>query len=164
MSRGIWTYSGDPSTSQQDELRFLYQDTDPELKLLNDAELRYLLNKWLPIYGSIIYVASIAADVVSAQFAGMTTIEADGVSVDVSKVSDTYAALAGRLRKQFRESTEAGDLSDDLAELMSGTTLDPGIAPLKFAMDLHDNLYAGQQDYGGTQPPYDNWWNESGPP
>lgn len=38
-----WTYSGDPTSSLRDEVRFLYGDTDPGDPLLSDEELAYLI-------------------------------------------------------------------------------------------------------------------------
>lgn len=39
-----WTYSGDPKTSPQDELRFTIGDTTEADPLLSDAELDFLLD------------------------------------------------------------------------------------------------------------------------
>lgn len=39
-----WTYSGDPSTSDLDQVRFLCGDTDPAYSFLSDEEINYLLN------------------------------------------------------------------------------------------------------------------------
>lgn len=39
----MWTYSGDPSTSLADELRFTIGDTDPEYPLLQNEEIAYAL-------------------------------------------------------------------------------------------------------------------------
>lgn len=36
-----WTYSGDPTTSDRDEVRFLIGDTDARHPLLSDAEIAY---------------------------------------------------------------------------------------------------------------------------
>jgi hypothetical protein len=38
-----WTYSGNPSTSVGDQVRFLVEDTDPNEQLLSDEEIAYLL-------------------------------------------------------------------------------------------------------------------------
>lgn len=38
-------YSGDPTTSPTDEVRFLSQDTDPAQPFLTDAEVAYLLGQ-----------------------------------------------------------------------------------------------------------------------
>lgn len=38
-----WTYSGDPTSTPKDEVRFLVGDTDAEAPLLSDEEIAYLL-------------------------------------------------------------------------------------------------------------------------
>ena len=150
MAESKWTYSGDPATSDMDELRFLVQDTDPEVKLLGDAELDYLLAKWMPAYGSVTYVASVAANVISRKFAGVVTISADGVSVNVADISQRYAKLAIQLRAEYTAGSIGGEV--DLSSLMWDSELDAGIKPLMFGMGVHDNPEAGQQDYGGELP------------
>ena len=39
-----WSYSGDPSTSELDEYRFLIGDTNPSEPLLQNEEITYVLN------------------------------------------------------------------------------------------------------------------------
>nr|DAO47167.1 MAG TPA: hypothetical protein [Caudoviricetes sp.] len=41
-----WTYSGDPSTSEVDALRFKLQDTNPDAPLFTDQELAYLVDTY----------------------------------------------------------------------------------------------------------------------
>lgn len=147
MSDAPWTYSGDPTTSQLDEVRFLVQDTDPELKLLSNPEISYLLGFWMPIYCSTYFVAHIAARRISAKFTGVVTVNADGVAVNVSDLSERYDTLAARLRAEYVESSVGGEI--DLSGLMMGATNEPGVLPLSFAKGLFDNPEAGQQDYGG---------------
>ena len=38
-----WTYSGDPSSSELDECRFLISDTDEASPILQDEEIRYII-------------------------------------------------------------------------------------------------------------------------
>lgn len=38
-----WTYSGDPSTSDLDRLRFVVGDVDEDFQLLTDAEINFAL-------------------------------------------------------------------------------------------------------------------------
>lgn len=144
-----WTYSGDPGASQLDEFRFILQDTNAGLKLLSDQEAQYLIATWMPRYGTLQWCAAAAADVISRRYAGVASVSADGVTVNVSDLSDKYAKIAVRLRAEHEEAAEVeGDV--DLANLMVGSELDYGIAPLTFAMGLFDNPEAGEQDYGGV--------------
>jgi hypothetical protein len=156
-----WTYSGDPASSPRDELRFLVQDTDPDLALLSDGECDYLLGAWMPRYDSVTYVASVAAAVISRKFAGIVTVAADGVTVNVSDLSKTYAAMAVTLRDEYNEAQESG-ATVDMSNVMVDLFFDPSIAPLDFGVGMHDNHYAGQQAYSGRLPlpaiEWPDWW------
>lgn len=143
-----WSYSGDPSASLRDEVRFLLQDTETTLQLMQNEELDYLIGKWMPLYESAYYVASVAASVVSRKFAGVVSISADGVSVSVGDLSGRYAELSKKLKREHQESMNVGG-EIDLENLMHGTTLDPAIAALNFEIGQTDNPWAGSQAYGG---------------
>jgi hypothetical protein len=148
-----WTYSGDPASSELDELRFTLQDTDPSLQLLQDAELEFLIEKWMPRFDSLVYVAAIAAALVARKFAGMVSVSSDGVSVNVSDLAQRYRDLAAELRAEYKDAQVGGVL--DLTNLMVGTEPDPSIRPLRFGVGLHDNPEAGLQDFGGwTYDPF----------
>jgi hypothetical protein len=131
-----WTYSGDPATSDRDELRFIVQDTRVELPLLLDEELDYLIAEWMSRYDSITYVAAIAAQIISRKFAGIVTVSADGVSVNTSELSARYKEMAAGLRDEYKAAQVGAEVD---------------IKPLHFALNLHDNPEAGMQDYGGWQ-------------
>lgn len=149
-----WTYEpvGSVGAGDADIVRFYAQDTDPELRLLSDTEIQYLIDIWRPKYDSLIYVAAKAAEIVSVKFAGVVSVSADGVSVNVADLSERYAAAA-RLLYQMHKDHQVGGLVD-LTNLMWGATLDSGIAPLNFGLRLHDNREAGRQDYGGDHGGY----------
>ncbi|MEP7036250.1 MAG: hypothetical protein ABI934_11735 [Actinomycetota bacterium] len=148
-----WTYGGDPTDNQRDELRFLVQDTDTDLELLQDEELDYLLGRWLERYDSVTYVASVAAAVIARKFAGVVSVSADGVQVNVSDLSQRYRDMATALYQEHIDS-QVGALVD-INNLLIGTSPDYSIRPLRFAVGLHDNPLAGIQDYGGwTADPF----------
>lgn len=148
-----WSYSGDPGTSDKDELRFMVADTDDTVPLLTDEEIGYLISRWMPRYGSMQMVASVAAASIGRKFAGVTSIQADGVSVNVSEISKAYADMAASLRQEAERADIGGEL--DMSDIMVGMRPDPGIIPLSFAKGMHDNIEAGQQDFGSN--PY---WSE----
>ncbi|MEO6203988.1 MAG: hypothetical protein ABIO67_01190, partial [Mycobacteriales bacterium] len=141
-----WTYAGSPLISDVDQVRFWLQDTDPAMPLIADLELQFLVDEWYSKYDSLIYVAAVAADRVSAKFAGVVNVNADGVSVNVSDLADRYAALAARLRQTYKDAQVGGEV--DIANLMWDQFPDYGIKPLSFGVGMHDNLDAGRQDYG----------------
>lgn len=142
-----WSYSGDPTGSPLDEVRFLIQDTDPDLPLILDDEIAYLLATWLPIHGSALYVAAVACDVISRKFATVLPVSADGVSVGTGDLSQRYKDLAVQLRSEHAASMVLG--SPDNENLLVDSHFDSSIAPLAFSMGINDNPEAGQQDMGG---------------
>lgn len=144
-----FSYSGDPSASDLDEVRFLIQDTNAARVLLSDTEINYLIDKWTPLYASNVYVASKAAEAVAAKYTGEVTYSADGVSIDGSALQTKYNQLAATLRSAYDAEAFAADIS--VGGVLYGETLDPSIKPLSFGKGMHDNARAGDQDMGGTQ-------------
>lgn len=144
-----WTYEVPVEGAEidVDVVRFWVQDTDPAVRLLADLEVQYLVDVWMPRVPSLVYVAAKAAEVISAKFAGVVTVSADGVSVNVADISERYAALARRLYQTHKDHEIGGEI--DISNLMWGATRDYGIAPLHFGLGLHDNREAGRQEYGG---------------
>lgn len=59
-----WSYSGDPSTSDRDALRFTIGDTNTNDQQLSDEELDYLLSQ----YGSVNAAALAACRALIAQY------------------------------------------------------------------------------------------------
>lgn len=143
----MFSYSGDPSTSPKDEVRFHLQDTDAGFPLLTDEEIDFQIDEWLPKYDSLIYVAATCADVVSRKFVGIVAVSADGVSVNTADLADRYRLLATELRAQHKASQIGADINID--NVLIGHGRDSGIRPLRFGVGLHDNPEAGNQDYGG---------------
>lgn len=156
MSQTTWSYSGDPASSPNDELRFIVQDTNAQTPLISDEEVAYLIATWMPRYDSITYVAAVAALVISRKFAGIVSISADGVTVDVSKISDRYAVIAQQLRSEYAASQVGGLV--DLSNIMFNSELEEGIKPLVFGIGMQDNPEAGQQDFVGHQLVYEYGW------
>lgn len=152
-----WSYSGDPSSSDKDAVRFLVQDTDNTLELLTDEEIEYLITQWAPAYGSNTYVAAVAAAVISRKFAGVVTISADGVSISGSDLSRKYTDMAVQLRAEYAEESAVG-ATVDLSNIEIAIRFDPSIAPLNFSVGMHDNARAGQQAYGGWLPEPEIEW------
>lgn len=148
-----WSYDppGSVASGDIDIVRFYMQDTDPAVRLLADLELQYLVDTWMPVHDSLIYVAAVAAEQVAAKFAGVVTVSADGVSVNVADISGRYAELAKRLRSLHKQA-QIGEV--DIANLMAGTDHDWSIDPLNFGVGMHDNPDAGRQAYGSHRGAY----------
>lgn len=143
-----WTYDVEAvGSSPKDEVRALIQDTDDTFPLLSDEEIQWLVDKWMPVYDSTEAVAAHAAAIVSRKFAGLVSVSADGVEVDVSGLSDRYTQMATDIREEYKELAATGEV--DLTELMLDQDPDFSIRPLSFSMGMHDNPAAGLQDFGG---------------
>ena len=146
-----WPYSGEPGDADLDAVRFYVQDTNSTEPLVSDEEIAFLLDSWMPVYDSVIYVASVVAEAISARFAREVSYSADGVSVGTNELQQKYADLALSLRDQYRAGSVAG--SPDVGGIMVGEELDETIKPLIWAVGMNDNDRAGQQDFGGDYNP-----------
>ena len=90
-----WTYSGDPGSSDRDELRFKIQDVDTDCQLFSDEELDYILNKT----GSVCAAALDAVTTLLSRFAGYCDEAVGQVKITYSQKYEQY-----RLLKQELES------------------------------------------------------------
>lgn len=100
------TYSGDPATSDLDQVRFLIRDTMVADALFTDSEINWLITEWIDPY----VAAWNAADVLVARYAQLadTSKKVGDLSLSTSYGSkaDQYRALATRLQLQAgRKST-----------------------------------------------------------
>lgn len=144
-----WNYSGDPSSSVLDEVRFLAQDTDPEFPILLDTEVNYLINKWTDLRGASSYIAAAAAALIARKLTALVNVSADGVDVGLEDLAERYRQVAQDLRNEYVEEMETGDI-EDASSLMLLDEYDPTIRPLNFRVGMHDNPEAGRQDYGSN--------------
>lgn len=88
-----FTYSGTPSTSQRDAIRFLLNDTDSTDVLLQDEEISFLVATWIDTFEA----ARGGAEVIASRF----TRDADNVSKTVGDISISKS-FSGKA-KQYRE-------------------------------------------------------------
>ncbi len=151
-----FSYSGDPSVSLVDEVRFWVQDTNPDSNdfwMLSDEEISYLIDQWLDSSGSVIFVSAVAAEVIAAKFTNEVSVSADGVSVSVSDLQNRYLRLAVQLREQYKNSLSygAGPFLTGIDGMWS-MVRDASIQPLIFGVGFMDNAEAGRQDYGDRHP------------
>ena len=96
-----WTYSGDPSSSDRDKVRFLIGDTDTNNQLLQDAEITFLLNQW----NSDAYVAAAhACDALAAKFSAKSDYSKSVGDLSISTMygqqADRYRGLGAQLLAQ----------------------------------------------------------------
>lgn len=50
-----WTYSGDPSTSQLDEIRFIIGDTNVNAPIMQNEEIEYLIAEYGAARNTLLY-------------------------------------------------------------------------------------------------------------
>ncbi len=88
-----FTYTGDPSASDLEEVRFLVGDTDSANELLSDEEILFLLAEIV----SVAYTAVRAATAIAAKFARFVDVRTGAVSKALGVQMQHYLDLARRL-------------------------------------------------------------------
>lgn len=58
----VWTYSGDPRSSEKDKYRFLIGDTNANEPILQDAEIEYIISEYSNHYMRLYKLYDRAAD------------------------------------------------------------------------------------------------------
>jgi hypothetical protein len=91
-----WSYSGDPSMSAKDEVRFLIQDTDASDPLVSDEEILYALGG----AGGALVAAAHVAGVLAFRFARACDTSIGDYSVSLSSVAERYRLLAKKLESE----------------------------------------------------------------
>lgn len=153
-----FTYT-DPTASSKDEVRFLIGDTNSAGHLIEDEEIGYLYAKWFSLYGTVEYVAAMAAESLAAKFARESNYSADGVSVSLANLAQQFRDLAASLRERSMDSLVGG--TPDAGGISPYEGYDPEIVDKDFGTGMHDNPEAGRQNYGsrdfiyGFYNPYD---------
>ena len=114
-----WSYSGDPSSSDRDQVRFLIFDTDTNDQLLSNEEADWLLSQNSNIY----MAAASAAEAIAAKFAKDISRSVVGISATPGGRADFYLELAERLRAQVASTNKhaqvfAGGLTVDGKEAL----------------------------------------------
>lgn len=158
-----YTYSGDPTGSDVDEIRFLIQDTEDGRWILSNEEIGYLIATFKPQNGSNLFVAIQAARSCAAKFAGEPNVSGDGTSIDMEALQTKYERLTVTLTTQFRASLPGAGPDVGGIDLLGYP--DPTVAPAAFAIGGNDNPRAGRQDIGAG-PIYDpgELWDEQAEP
>lgn len=153
-----YSYSGDPTTSPLDEIRFLLQDVDTTDQLFSNEEILYYIAKMTDVNGSTFKTAANLAETAAARFAREVSISSDGTSISAEQLQQKYEELAVRLRAQSVEMDASG-----LGPIVGGNNWDDWFFGGKkiFRMRANDNNRAGRQD-GRYDPWYEyeqgGWW------
>jgi hypothetical protein len=88
----VFSYSGDPSSSDLDQVRFLLSDTNSDDYSLEDSEIYYLLTTWV----NSLDAAIAGAEIVSGKYANKTNYSR---SVGDLSISESYGATAAEFRQ-----------------------------------------------------------------
>jgi hypothetical protein len=89
-----YTYSGDPTNSEVDQVRFLIGDIGPTDWLLSDDEIRFLLT----LDDDPVIVAAMAAEGIGSRYAGKGSKTVGDLSIDFTQKAKGYYDLAAALR------------------------------------------------------------------
>jgi hypothetical protein len=96
---GTWTYSGDPSDSDRDAVRFLCGDTDENDQKISDEEIAWLLVQQSSVY----FAAASAARGISAAYSEAVKSKTVGpVTISYAERAKEYSELAARLEAQAK--------------------------------------------------------------
>lgn len=97
-SNPTYTYSGDPSTSDKDAVRFLAQATgeDKATGYVSDEEIAWLLKQEPNVY----LAAALVADRISSYYGSQRSKTVGPLTISGTDQARNYAGLAATLRSQ----------------------------------------------------------------
>lgn len=90
----VWSYSGDPGSSDKDAVRFHVQDVisiDPQV---NDEEIEFLLTEE---NNDVLRAAARTAEVIAAKYARQVDKSLGGYSLSAGRRQEKYERLAAKL-------------------------------------------------------------------
>ena len=136
-----WTYSGDPASSDRDQIRFLIGDTNTNDQLVSDEEIAWALTQ-----GSIYNAAAICARSIAAAFSRLADKSVDDLKISYSQKSAQYSKLADNLedKDSFKSlSVYAGGIS--ASDKQSNEEDTDRVSP-SFSKGMTDNPSLNDQD------------------
>ena len=141
-------YSGDPSSSLADAVRFWLDDTGAT-PLLSDAEIAYVIATDVTANTDPIRIAAACCTKLISKYAGRASITADGVSYSGDQLQDKYTRLATALRQEAERRDSFG------AKPVFAADCPP---PRNFREGMYDNPEAGwQQPVAREWIDWDDW-------
>lgn len=96
-----WTYSGDPSASDRDAVRFEIGDTDTTDQQLSNEEIAFALTKYSSVVGAAIY----CCDALIAKYSRYVNQTVGRVNVAYAQRIAHYQAVIARLRRRAPAAT-----------------------------------------------------------
>lgn len=131
-----WSYSGNPSSSSKDKVRFLIGDTDITDPQLSDEEVNAILADFPNVYSAAIQLVR----GLIAKYARKVDKSVGDLSISYSKIGDSYRALLASLQSQ---AAVAGAVAPPYAGGISvsdknAQDSDTDRVPPTFAIGMHD--------------------------
>lgn len=127
-----YSYSGDPSTSSKDQVRFLLNDKGPDTWLLSDEEIAWSLTQDTNVF----MAAALNAEQIASYYSSRTDKTIGPLTIRNGDKAQSYTSLARRLRIM------AGQYAKGVAVVMTQSS--------------QDHIFViGITDYPGSQYPFD---------
>jgi hypothetical protein len=142
-----FSYSGDPSFSDNDQVRYWLQDVYADRPLFSDEEIAFEFSLYKDKYAlPQLYTAGQLARTICARWAREVAVSADGVSVALSALLTQYQTLATVLCDRWAQMDSEGVV--DWTRLTDLNIPDYTIDPLQVGIGWTDSRLAGQQHWG----------------
>jgi hypothetical protein len=135
-----FTYSGDPSSSTRDAVRFLIQDTDTTDQLMQNAEIQWLLDS---ANDSVYQAAHDACYALASRFNRLAN---ETKQVGDLSISTTYVAKASAYREMAERFLELATRREPPRPWVAGNNLLATI-DRQFPNGHDTDFYLGQTDY-----------------
>lgn len=107
-----FTYTGDPSVSDRDKVRFLIGDTISAEAHFQDEEIAWLITQW----GDVYTAARAGAEVLSGRFAAKANTSRSvgdlSVSESFTAQADQFRALADRIAQMAQRQAPATPIAN----------------------------------------------------
>lgn len=105
-----FNYSGDPSDSDKDQVRFNIGDTDSNEQLLTDEEINFLIGRHDTIWGA----CAEACESIASQYSKRADVGlGGGMDSDLSQKAEQYRQRAEEFRRKQSGAHVPIDKSDD---------------------------------------------------
>jgi hypothetical protein len=147
----VWSYSGDPSSSVRDAVRFEIQDTNPKAHLLENEEIDYAVTQEAPSetpsQSEVLSAAARCMEALARLFRMQADTEVGSLRVEYAKQAAGYdeQAVKTRLRAQGLHAPWAGGLSRAEKEAWRDDT---NLTQPAFRKHLFHNPWAGASTPG----------------
>lgn len=157
LQQGTFSYSGDPSGSPGDEVRFLIQDTDRTDPQVSDEEIAYVISQ----HGNASTCAVVICNVLATRFAqrSVDSKSVGDLQIQYADQSAMYRALATHI-----EATAGTTSTVHPLPLMTGRTFSQKQAGRMDTDRVDTHIHVGEDDNPSNSdsrsrpPQFEEWW------